>query len=85
MQHPEVDLWVLQAILLAQQGWRVNVYDSRPRPGNVWDAHSTAHVQNVVLGRRAQLCLERANALEQVIHPSKMPYEHIERSAPALP
>ena len=57
----------LQALLLAQQGWQVNVYDSRPRPGNAWDAHTMKHAQNVVLGRRAQLCLARADALAQVL------------------
>ena len=56
----------LQALLLAQQGWQVNVYDSRPRLDSAWDAHSMAHAQNVVLGRRAQLCLARADALQQV-------------------
>ena len=56
----------MQALLLAQQGWRVNVYDSRSRSGDAWGPYSVAHAQNVVLGRKAQLCLERAEALQQV-------------------
>lgn len=56
----------MQALLLAQQGWRVNVYDSRARSGDAWEPYSVAHAQNVVLGRRAQLCLARAEALQQV-------------------
>ena len=55
----------MQALLLAQLGWLVNVYDARQRCGDAWDAHSAAHAQNVVLGRRAHLALQRAGALEQ--------------------
>ena len=61
----EQNMCVMQALLLAQLGWLVNVYDARQRSGDAWDAHSAAHAQNVVLGRRAHLALQRAGALEQ--------------------
>ena len=55
----------MQALLLAQLGWLVNVYDARQRTGDAWDAPSAAHAQNVVLGRRAHAALQSADALEQ--------------------